>query len=676
MLHMLGGFGDDLLRDVAGDGVVTREGHFKAALAAGDRAQFGREAEEFGQRCFGCDELHAVLKVNTQHAAALMGEFAIDGTHEGFRDVDGERHDRFEQHGLGFGDCITQGAGTGNLEGNFRGVDIVVGAVVNGDFDVLHQVTCHRTCEYAIVHAFLYGGDEVAGDCTADHSVVEHFFAFLQWRYAEINFTELSASAALFFVAVVPFAIGGYRFAIGHLGRADVNGDVGLGLHDMHGYIDLDVTHAFEDDLLGLDALLNFKRGIGLADAMEGDAHFIFVSLRVCRDGDPCGRLGEVGARETRRATGGDERMAGSDVLEFGNSDDVAGDGLFNGDLLFADELEHRTDRLLAAVGGVDDFHGSFESAAHDSDEVEVSEVGVDHAAPDVTDEGSRGISRMNVSIHIGEVAAAGRRHEAADIVEQFINANVLEGVDGKDGMASAGDDGFVKTLGNFGCGENLAVEVFLGERIVSLGGVFDEFAFDFLEGLGEFVGFEDVDDAAFAVGNDDGRAGGAEAVAALFDDFIEVGVFFVEPGDDEADGADAVLFAGLPDAQGAGLDAGDGVNRDECEVARAGGADDLSVEIAKAGGVDEDHPELFVVVEEGCVEAAGEEGRFAFFFFVGEIADAGAVRDGAEFVIQFELVGEGIDKCGLAGAGMPQDREIAYSGNRKLFHRIPFERN
>ena len=101
--------------------------------------------------------------------------------------------------------------------------------------------------------------------------------------------------------------------------------------------------------LVGLDAE---GRILG-SQAVQREAHLLLVVLGLRLDGDLDDRLGEFHALEDDRVQRIAERVAGGRVLEAGQSDDVAGKGLFDVCARIGMHLQHAADALVLALDRV-----------------------------------------------------------------------------------------------------------------------------------------------------------------------------------------------------------------------------------------------------------------------------------------------------------------------------------
>ena len=167
------------------------------------------------------------------------------------------------------------------------------------------------------------------------------------------------------------------------------------------------------------------------------------------------------------------------------------------------------------------------------------------------------------------------------------------------------------------------------------------------------------------AVRNGAGDADGlAVAVRDVFERALDVDLVAVAAVDE--DHAGHVAVTGLvPGADGAGADAGHGVDDENHHVAHVDGVHGLAAEVGVSGRVGEEE----VAVFPRAVEDAGVDGVLAFLFFGAEVGDGSTVVNAA-----FAADGSGfeekeIGESGFTGAGMAGENEVSDFVNGTVFH-------
>src|SRR5215211_5081257 len=126
---------DDLLRDVPGNLRVGVELHGVARAALGLRPQIADVAEHLRERHDRAHDARTAPLLHRLDEAPAGVEVADDVTHVLFRGGDLDGHHRLEQHRVGLTSGLLQRDRTGDLERHLRGVDLVVGAIDEGQLD-------------------------------------------------------------------------------------------------------------------------------------------------------------------------------------------------------------------------------------------------------------------------------------------------------------------------------------------------------------------------------------------------------------------------------------------------------------------------------------------------------------------------------------------------------------
>ena len=182
--------------------------------------------------------------------------------------------------------------------------------------------------------------------------------------------------------------------------------------------------------LVGLDAEGRILGG----KAMQRQAHLFLVALGLRLDGDLDDRLGELHALQDDRVQRIAERVAGGRVLEAGQRDDVAGEGLFDVGARIRMHLQHAADALLLALHRVVERNALGELARIDAGEGERADERVVH---DLEREHRQRLVVVGVTLDLGiglgvdalDGRNIGRRRQVLDDgVEQRLHALVLEG--------------------------------------------------------------------------------------------------------------------------------------------------------------------------------------------------------------------------------------------------------
>src|SRR5262249_44721633 len=152
--------------------------------------------------------------------------------------------DGFEQRRLGLQHRILERFAGSQLEGEFRGVYVVIRAVVNRDLEIDHGKAGQVAVGGGFDDAFLDRGDVVLRDRAAENLVGElEIRPARQWLHADPAIAELPVAAGLFLVPALYVGFAPNGFAIRNLGGLQ---------HDLDGVAFLQTADDDFDMLLAL----------------------------------------------------------------------------------------------------------------------------------------------------------------------------------------------------------------------------------------------------------------------------------------------------------------------------------------------------------------------------------------------------------------------------------------
>ena len=162
-------------------------------------------------------------------------------------------HHGLEQHRLRLLGRILERHRAGNLERHLRRVDVVVGAVVQLDPDVVDRIAGEHAARERFLDPFVDRLDELSRNRTAAGLVLEDVArARLAREEVDLHVAVLAAAAGL--LRVLHLAIGGTRqgFLVGDLRTADGRLDAELALEAVDDDLEVQLAHAGDDDFAGL----------------------------------------------------------------------------------------------------------------------------------------------------------------------------------------------------------------------------------------------------------------------------------------------------------------------------------------------------------------------------------------------------------------------------------------
>ena len=222
------------------------------------------------------------------------------------------------------------------------------------------------------------------------------------------------------------------RLAVRDLRLADVRVDVELAHHPVDEHLEVELAHAGDDRLAGVQVGVHHERRVFVGERVERLAELVLVvlGLRLDRDGDHRGR--ELHPLEDDRVRAVAERVTGGGLLEAEAGDDVAGVRDVDVFALVGVHAQDATDALLAVLGGVVDLRALLERARVDA---EVRELAVGVGDDLERERGERlvlaglALDRL-LALHVGALRRRDverRRQVVDDGVEHGLHALVLE---------------------------------------------------------------------------------------------------------------------------------------------------------------------------------------------------------------------------------------------------------
>src|SRR6478735_1849452 len=370
---------DDLLGNGLGDLCVGVELHGEARATLRLGAQVADVAEHLGQRDEALDDLGAADVLHALDLATTGVDVTDDLAHVvlGRTDLDG--HHRLEQDRVRLPDGLLEHHRAGDLERHLRGVDVVVGAVVERRTDTHERVAGEHAVLHGVLDTSVHRRDVLTRD-TATRDAVDELvhravLGLAQRLEADLDLGELARATGLLLVRVVVLEDGTTdRLAVGHLGLADVGLDLELALHAVDEDVEVQLAHAGDDRLAGVLVVVDLEGRVLGRELLDGRAELLLVALGLRLDGDLDDRVRERHRLEDDLLVRVRQRVSGRRVLEADGRVDVAGEGLLDRVLLVGVHLEQLADALLAALGRVDDLRAGGDAAGVHADEGERAE--------------------------------------------------------------------------------------------------------------------------------------------------------------------------------------------------------------------------------------------------------------------------------------------------------------
>src|SRR5438034_332446 len=213
-------------------------------------------------------------------------------------------------------------------ERHVRGVDVVVGTVVESHPEVDDRVAGVDPFLHAVADALLGGRDVVARHRAAEDVVHELEAAPARQRLdPEPDVAVLAAAARLLLVLALPLGAPLDRLLVRDARREQVHVHVVLALHALHDHLDVEAAHARDEELLRLGVVMVVDGRVLLGDARQRLRDLGLVPAPLGLDRQRDGRPGEDDPRQLEGLRLVAERVARQRLLELLGNADLAGAG-------------------------------------------------------------------------------------------------------------------------------------------------------------------------------------------------------------------------------------------------------------------------------------------------------------------------------------------------------------
>src|SRR6478752_9815215 len=475
---------DDLVGDVRGNLGVRVELHRVRRLTGGLGPQVANVPEHLGQGHKGADDHVAVTLLLSLDLATTRVDVADHGAQErvGRRDLYGEH--RLEKDRLCLACGLLEGLVAGDLERELGRVDVVVGAVLEGELHVHHGVAGEHAELHGLLATLVDRGDVLLRHTTTGHVVHELVARAGAGLRVDVrtevddNLGELTRTTGLLLVGVgVLLDRVADGLAVGHLRLADGRLDAELALHAVDQDLEVELAHAGDDRLAGLFVGLDREGRVLVGEALDRGAQLLLVALRLGLDRDLDHRGRERHRLEHDLVVRVAERVTGLGVLQTHHGHDLAGADRSDLLTLVGVHLVDLADPLLAAVDRVDHGRAGLELARVDADVDQLAEV---RGRGDLVGEAGERLAVGRLAnddlvlvldrVALDAVDVERRRQELDDRVEQGLDALVLERGAAQDrvelvGQGGATDRGLELLDGELALVEELLHDLVVGVR-------------------------------------------------------------------------------------------------------------------------------------------------------------------------------------------------------------------
>ena len=157
-------FVEDLLCHILRYGLVLVKEHGVIAAALRLGAQVRRISEHLGKRDVSGYHLAAADIFHAADSAAAGVHITDDVAHVFLRHGDFDSHDGLKENRRSLLHSFLEAHGTGNVECHFRGVDFVVGSVINCSVNANYRVSAQAAGLHSLFDTIADSGDVFLGN--------------------------------------------------------------------------------------------------------------------------------------------------------------------------------------------------------------------------------------------------------------------------------------------------------------------------------------------------------------------------------------------------------------------------------------------------------------------------------------------------------------------------------
>src|ERR1700744_1198887 len=260
------------------------------------------------------------------NASTTRIDVANDRAHVLFRNRDFNRHHRLKQYRTrllrGFLECHR----TGNLEGHFVRVDIVVAAVEECRLEVDHLVTGQHAIVQRLADALLGRLDVFLRNHAAFDGIDKFKTCTRLVRFqANLDVPVVTRTTRLADVLTFRFRRLADRLAERNLRLAYVRLNLVLTLHAVDKDLEVQLAHTTDDRLTRIMVRTDLEGWILIRESRQRHAHLLLVGLGLRLNRNRDDRLGKGNGTQRNRMLRGAQRVTCLDVLQAHARADVTG---------------------------------------------------------------------------------------------------------------------------------------------------------------------------------------------------------------------------------------------------------------------------------------------------------------------------------------------------------------
>ena len=195
---------DNLLSNCSGAVLVANEAELIGAATLGDLADKGGKVSHLSHGDLSLNYLNAVTcGVHAHNSAAALVYLAHNVAHVAVGHCSLKRADGLKERRHSVGDTVLISQRSGCLEGHFRGVNGVVGTVVQGSLDTNGGIAREHALVDCFAQTLFNSGEEVLGNRAADYALCKLEAVGIIRLELDPNVAELAVTAGLLLVTTL-----------------------------------------------------------------------------------------------------------------------------------------------------------------------------------------------------------------------------------------------------------------------------------------------------------------------------------------------------------------------------------------------------------------------------------------------------------------------------------------
>mmetsp|Transcript_14496 Transcript_14496/g.24999 ORF Transcript_14496/g.24999 Transcript_14496/m.24999 type:complete len:620 (+) Transcript_14496:1166-3025(+) len=364
--------GFQFLLDVTWHNFVLEQAHRVVGSALGHRSQSRHVLEHLGKGHQGFNSLDWTTFAQVQHLATSRVDITQHITHRLLRSDHIDLHDRFHQSGTSLPQTFLHGSASGNFKRQNRRIDIVVGTIDQSGSDSQHRETGNNTVAELAFQTLLHTWNEFLGDGTT-LDLVDKFKGRLERVFLgdrlklDLNASILTRATRLLLVGVIHFRHAGDGLTVGDLRSTHIAFHLELSLHTIDNDFQMQLTHTFNNGLVGLLISGESERRIFLSKLGQGDSHLLVIGLGLGLHSDLDNWFWEVHSFEDDRLLQVTQRLSRDGILQADQRDNITCASRLDFLSLVGVHEQHTTNSLLLALNRVVDRAAALQSARVDT---------------------------------------------------------------------------------------------------------------------------------------------------------------------------------------------------------------------------------------------------------------------------------------------------------------------